>query len=133
MVPAGAEPAGGMTEIDARGLLCPLPVLRLRKILAAALEGELVALIATDEMARVDVPHFCAEAGHRLVSLTEEDGHTRYLLRKDGWAAGWTENRIPGTQNGAVLLGPRRLIEYFYQDENRTTVLFQRIVAPVHQ
>lgn len=57
----------GMTieeEIDALGLLCPLPVLRLRKRLEALPKGAKVALLADDPAAFVDVPHFCAEAGH---------------------------------------------------------------------
>lgn len=53
--------------IDARGLLCPLPVLRLRKVLLGQPMGARVRLLATDAMAAVDVPHFCEAAGHRLV------------------------------------------------------------------
>ena len=59
-----------MTEapvIDARGLLCPLPVLRLRKVLLEQPAGTQVRLWATDAMTLVDVPHFCEGAGHRLV------------------------------------------------------------------
>ena len=59
-------------RIDARGLLCPLPVLRLRKHLLAQPPGGRVTLIATDRAALIDVPHFCAEAGHRL--LERHDG-----------------------------------------------------------
>ena len=76
-----------MTELDARGLLCPLPVLRLRKLLSSAAPGTRVALIATDAMAAVDVPHFCAEAGHELISDTELDGATRdEVMRGDAFA-----------------------------------------------
>lgn len=57
----------GPVLIDARGLLCPLPVLRLRKALESRPTGAQVRLIATDAMAAIDVPHFCATAGHRLV------------------------------------------------------------------
>lgn len=53
--------------IDARGLLCPLPVLRLRKRLSALPAGSRVTLIATDRAALIDVPHFCAESGHLLI------------------------------------------------------------------
>ena len=76
-----------MTEIDARGLLCPLPVLRLRKVLMALPVGSRVALVATDRMAAVDVPHFCAEGGHELISVTELDGATRYeVMRGEAFA-----------------------------------------------
>ncbi|MTE00227.1 sulfurtransferase TusA family protein [Paracoccus sp. YIM 132242] len=53
--------------VDARGLLCPLPVLRLRKVLLGQAVGARVRLLATDAMAAVDVPHFCEGAGHRLL------------------------------------------------------------------
>ncbi|WP_224814995.1 sulfurtransferase TusA family protein [Hasllibacter sp. MH4015] len=69
-------------EIDARDLLCPLPVLRLRKALAKAGPGAQVHLLATDPAARIDVPHFCAEQGHDLLGTDDLDhGVTRYRLR----------------------------------------------------
>lgn len=72
-----------MIEIDARGLLCPLPVLRLRKALIGAAPGTRVTLIASDKMAMVDVPHFCTEAGHVLIeTVALEDGATRYEVER---------------------------------------------------
>lgn len=65
-----------MLIIDARGMLCPLPVLRLRKVLAGMPRGGKVTLLATDSMALVDVPHFCDEAGHAIVA-------TRHLAGGD--------------------------------------------------
>lgn len=55
-------------EVDARDLLCPLPVLRLRKALADVAPGDMVRLLATDGMAAVDLPHFCAEQGHAMIA-----------------------------------------------------------------
>lgn len=69
-------------HIDARGLLCPLPVLRLRKTLADLPQDAVVALTATDAASWVDVPHFCTGAGHLLLSATETDGVLRYLVRR---------------------------------------------------
>lgn len=67
-----AEPdSGAPVEIDATGLLCPLPVLRLRKALGAAPAGTRVRLLATDPASRIDVPHFCNETGHRLMEAGE--------------------------------------------------------------
>jgi tRNA 2-thiouridine synthesizing protein A len=54
-------------ECDAAGLNCPLPVLRARKALAPLPPGAVLRLVATDPMAAIDVPHFCAEAGHMLL------------------------------------------------------------------
>ena len=71
-------------ELDARGLLCPLPVLKARKRMKPLAEGDVMAVLADDPAAIVDVPHFCAEAGHTLLGMTEEDGAQRYLIRKGG-------------------------------------------------
>ena len=54
-------------ELDARGLLCPLPVLKARKRLAALAPGAVLRVLADDPAALVDIPHFCAETGHALV------------------------------------------------------------------
>ena len=83
--PLPAETGAACIEVDARGLRCPLPVLRARKVLAGLAPGALVALTATDPMAAVDLPHFCAEAGHELLEASPDgDGGTRYLIRKGG-------------------------------------------------
>ena len=65
-------------EVDATGLLCPLPVLRLRKRMAPLPSGATVRLLADDPAAHVDVPHFCAEAGHAFLGA-EGDA---FLVRK---------------------------------------------------
>jgi tRNA 2-thiouridine synthesizing protein A len=78
----GAAAGGWDAEVDAAGLLCPLPVLRARKRLAGMAPGTVLRLIATDPAAIVDVPHFCAEAGHDLISVAEEDGAQVYLIRR---------------------------------------------------
>ena len=70
--------------VDALGLLCPLPVLRARKRLMGLAPGAVLCLIADDPAAVIDVPHFCAEAGHQLLASTETDDGTRYLIKKGG-------------------------------------------------
>ena len=69
-------------EIDATGLLCPLPVLRARKRLLAMAPGQVLRLSATDPAAVIDVPHFCAEAGHVLIGTDTADGAQVYLIRR---------------------------------------------------
>ena len=69
-------------EIDCEGLLCPLPVLRARKRLLALAPGTVVCDRATDAMALVDLPHFCAEGGHELVSVEpSEPGARAFTVR----------------------------------------------------
>ena len=69
-------------ELDARGLICPLPVLRARKVLEGMRPGEVLRVLATDAMAAIDLPHFCAEAGHAHLGSTTEDGEQAHLIRR---------------------------------------------------
>lgn len=69
-------------EIDAIGLLCPLPVLRLRKRMQQLDTGQIAKLLADDPAAIIDVPHFCTESGHVFLDVTEADGHQVYRIRK---------------------------------------------------
>ncbi|WP_305968222.1 MULTISPECIES: sulfurtransferase TusA family protein [unclassified Mameliella] len=69
-------------ELDALGLLCPLPVLKARKRLQGIAAGEVLVLMTDDPAAVVDVPHFCAEAGHVLEGHEEEAGSITWRIRK---------------------------------------------------
>ena len=69
-------------ELDAKGLLCPLPVLKARKRLQALASGQILRMEADDPAAIVDVPHFCTEAGHELVEVTENGDTQVYLIQK---------------------------------------------------
>jgi tRNA 2-thiouridine synthesizing protein A len=63
-----------MSEIDATGLTCPMPVLRLQKALRDKAQGARVTLLASDPMAAIDVPHFLNEHGHKLIARDQEYG-----------------------------------------------------------
>jgi tRNA 2-thiouridine synthesizing protein A len=69
-------------ELDATGLLCPLPVLKARKRLGDLKSGQILKMLADDPAAIVDVPHFCAEQGHNLLSQSDESGVQVYFLQK---------------------------------------------------
>ena len=73
-----------MTEIvvDARGHRCPVPTLRLRRACEAAPPGATVRLLADDPLARIDVPHYVAEAGLELVTLESEGPQVVAVVRK---------------------------------------------------
>lgn len=60
--------------VDARGHRCPTPSLRLQKAMRAAAPGARLTLLATDAMARIDVPHLMAGVGGRVVSIEEAGG-----------------------------------------------------------
>ena len=69
-------------ELDARGLLCPLPVLKARKRLAGLAPGALLRVLADDPAARIDFPHFCHETGHALVAQHDSESGQEYLIRR---------------------------------------------------
>lgn len=71
-----------METVDARGLKCPWPVLRLEKHLRAAAPGAEVELLATDPVAWQDIPRFAEAGGHALLGRWAEDGGFRFRLRR---------------------------------------------------
>jgi len=70
--------------LDAKGLLCPLPVLKARKALKALAPGETLEVLATDPGAVKDFAAFCRTTVHLLVESTEAAGTFRFLIRKNG-------------------------------------------------
>ncbi len=71
-------------ELDARGLLCPLPVLKARKRLQGMAPGTVLRILCTDPAAHVDIPHFCDEAGHALLASQPVDEAHCFLVRRGG-------------------------------------------------
>jgi tRNA 2-thiouridine synthesizing protein A len=70
------------TLLDARGLKCPLPVLRARKVIQGLAPGAVLHVLATDPGSVSDFQAFCAATGHVLVERTEEDGAYSFRVRK---------------------------------------------------
>ncbi len=68
--------------LDATGLLCPLPVLKARKRLQALQSGDELTVQADDPAAIIDIPHFCAEAGHTLIRSDLDEPVQIYVIRK---------------------------------------------------
>ena len=67
--------------VDARGLKCPLPVLKAEKALAALQPGGTLTVLATDPIAKVDIPLLCRQAGHEC-SMAIEGEVLRFEIRK---------------------------------------------------
>ena len=68
--------------LDARGLLCPLPVLKARKRLEPLAPGDTLTVFTDDPAAVVDMPHFCNEAGHQLLEQDGTDKEMRWRILK---------------------------------------------------
>jgi tRNA 2-thiouridine synthesizing protein A len=67
---------------DLRGLNCPMPVLKTRKRLSEMSPGERLIIETTDTLAVIDIPHFCQENGHKLVSSEPVSGGHRFTIER---------------------------------------------------
>ena len=70
-----------LIELDTRGLLCPLPVLKLRQASQNIHPKEKIKLITDDPAAIVDVPHFCNEQGYQITESLQENGHDLFIIK----------------------------------------------------
>jgi tRNA 2-thiouridine synthesizing protein A len=66
--------------VDARGLKCPLPVIRLAEAARGASPGAEVVVLADDPAARADIPAWCRMRGHTLAEAADQGGHTAYRV-----------------------------------------------------
>ena len=69
-------------KLDARGMNCPLPILRTRKAINQIYSGECVEVIATDPGSVKDMESFCTQTGNRLVSSSEADNSYIFVIEK---------------------------------------------------
>ena len=75
-------PAKIAETLDARGLRCPLPVLRMEARLRRLAPGETLKILADDPIAAVDIPHFCKTGGHGCTRQPEIDGACVFLVTR---------------------------------------------------
>jgi tRNA 2-thiouridine synthesizing protein A len=69
-------------ELDARGLNCPLPILRTKKSLNDMASGQVLKIVATDPGSVRDFQAFCKQTGNQLVRSSENAGEYLFMLRK---------------------------------------------------
>lgn len=70
-------------SLDARGLNCPLPILKMGKALRAMESGQVIQMLATDPGSQKDVDSFCSQAGHSLLASERAGDEFVYLIRKN--------------------------------------------------
>lgn len=68
--------------VDARGLSCPMPIVRARKAIDAIQVGEVLEVLATDKGSPADFRSWCQQTDQKFLSLTEAEGHFRMLIKK---------------------------------------------------
>ncbi|GAB6140016.1 sulfurtransferase TusA [Methylosoma difficile] len=69
-------------EVDASGLNCPLPLLRLKKALMEVKSGDVVKVIATDPAAHLDFGVYVEQTGHTMVDLLKQESVQIFYVRK---------------------------------------------------
>lgn len=77
------DPADVALELDCRDLPCPMPVIELARHLADVAVGDLLAVVAHDPAAAVDVPAWCRMKGQEYVGAdAAADRAPRYVVRR---------------------------------------------------
>jgi tRNA 2-thiouridine synthesizing protein A len=69
-------------EVDASGLLCTLPLLRLKKTLMGMASGDVVKIIATDPAAHLDFGVYTNQSGHQIIELIKHDDKQIFYIKK---------------------------------------------------
>ncbi len=70
------------TELDVKGMTCPLPVLRANRELKRMQPGDRLVVLATDPASVKDFQAYCRETGHALLAWSEESGVFRFRIRR---------------------------------------------------
>jgi TusA-related sulfurtransferase len=68
--------------IDLKGLLCPMPIVKMAKSIKEIGLGETLEAYATDPGVMADVPAWCRSTGHELVTLEKQDGQFHFVVRR---------------------------------------------------
>jgi tRNA 2-thiouridine synthesizing protein A len=69
-------------ELDARGLNCPLPILRAKKAINGLESGQVLRIIATDPGSVKDFEAFAKQTGNELMASAEDGGEFTFLMKK---------------------------------------------------
>jgi tRNA 2-thiouridine synthesizing protein A len=68
--------------VDARGQMCPMPVLTLKRVVKGLATGQVLAISATDQGAKRDIPAWADATGNTLLGMTEEAGVLTFYIKK---------------------------------------------------
>ena len=71
-------------QLDATGLLCPLPVIRTQDRVATLRQGDVLSVHCTDPGALLDIPAWCRINGHRLLSAVDHNGEIEIIIEIAG-------------------------------------------------
>jgi len=69
-------------SLDFKGLLCPMPVVKLAQAIKQVQIGDLVEAVATDAGVMADIPAWARTSGHELVDLEKREKDFRFVVRR---------------------------------------------------
>lgn len=110
-------------QLDAKGLACPMPIVRTKKAMSNLVDGQILEIQATDKGSKADLPAWSESVGHQYIGMTEENGVLFHYIRKcsDDTVVEKTfepiisieeiEERI---KNGGLILDVREEAEYAF-------------------
>ena len=69
--------------IDCYGLLCPMPIIKIARMIKKIKKGEVLELISTDEGVKEDAPSWCRTTGNEFLGIKEEQGIFKVYIKKN--------------------------------------------------
>ena len=68
--------------LDAKGLVCPMPLLKSKKAIDALEPGQVLEILGTDEGSKIDLPGWCERVGHTYLGVKEEGSSFKFYIKK---------------------------------------------------
>jgi tRNA 2-thiouridine synthesizing protein A len=68
--------------LDAKGLECPMPLLKSKKIIDALEPGQILEILGTDEGSKIDLPGWCERVGHTYLGAKELGSYFKFYIKK---------------------------------------------------
>lgn len=68
--------------LDAKGLVCPMPLLKSKKAIDALEPGQVLEILGTDEGSKIDLPGWCERVGHTYLGVKEEGRSFKFYIKK---------------------------------------------------
>ena len=76
------DPIKADKTLDAKGLDCPMPLLKAKKAIESLESGQILEILGTDEGSRIDLPGWCERVGHTFLGVKEEADCFRFYIKK---------------------------------------------------
>ena len=68
--------------LDAKGLLCPMPLLKAKRVIDTLEPGQILEILGSDEGSKVDLPGWCKRVGHTYLGVKEEGNYFKFYIKK---------------------------------------------------